>query len=298
MVGTSFLKYFRENGYSNILIRDRKELDLRNSVSVSNFFEKEKPDIVFIIAATVGGIKANMERPADFIYDNLMIQNNLIHNAALHKCKKVIFFGSSCIYPRECPQPMKEEYLLNGPLEPTNEGYALAKISGLKMMDYYRKQYGLNGLSVMPSNLYGPGDSFHPEHSHVLSALVKKFEDARLANLPEVMNWGTGSARREFFHVTDLVRSVFFLLEHWKEDSFINVGSGEDVSIRELAEKIAKMVGYVGKISWDPSKPDGMPKKCMDVSKLTRLGFHSNVSLDEGIQNVIVDYRATLVKSI
>ncbi|BDA79181.1 GDP-L-fucose synthase [Leptospira kobayashii] len=294
MVGSAFLDHFKKEGYSEIIIKDRNELDLRNSVAVGEFFEKERPDVVFIIAARVGGIKANMEKPADFIYDNLMIESNLIHNSHLFDAKKVIFFGSSCIYPRECPQPMKEEYLLTGPLEPTNEGYALAKISGLKMMEYYKKQYNLNGLSIMPSNLYGPGDSFHPEHSHVLSALVKKFTDATRDNLSEVVIWGTGSAKREFFHVSDLVRSVLFLLEHWKEDGFINVGAGEDISIKGLAELIANMTGYQGKIVWDHSKPDGMPRKCMDVGKLTKLGFKQSVTLEDGIRDVIRDYKTKM----
>lgn len=297
MVGSAFLKHLQENGFKNLLVRSRAELDLRNSESVKNFFKLEKPDVVFLIAAKVGGIQANIKFPADFLYDNLMIQNNLIQCSHESKLKKLIFFGSSCIYPRECKQPMKEEYLLTGPLEPTNEGYALAKISGIRLVQSYAKQYGLDGLCIMPSNLYGQNDSFDPEHSHVMSALVKKFVDAKIAEQNRVTVWGTGSARREFFHVKDLIASVFFLLEHWTTTEIINVGAGVDISIKELAELIAKKTGFKGEIDWDTSRPDGMPRKCMDVSKLENLGFRSSIPLEKGIEEVIEDYKNYLANN-
>lgn len=291
MVGSAFLRYFRENNYSNIILRNSKELDLRNSESVRVFFETERPEIVFLIAARVGGIAANMAAPADFLYDNLMIEANVIRNAAEFKAKKLIFFGSSCIYPRESSQPMKEEYLMTGPLEPTNEGYAIAKIAGLKLAQYSTKQYGLPTLSVMPSNLYGPNDSFDPLHSHVLSALVKKFCDAVKASSDSVTLWGTGAAMREFLHVHDLIDAVLFLDQVWQSDEIINVGPGEDISIHDLARTIAELTEYHGRINWDESKPDGMPRKCMDVSKLRNLGFQTKISLIAGIRQMIKEYR-------
>jgi GDP-L-fucose synthase len=291
MVGSALLRKLKSLGYQNIITRNKSELDLRNQGEVKNFFEQEKPDIIFIIAARVGGIVANMTYPADFLYENLMIESNLIHYSHIHKAKKVIFLGSSCIYPRDSPQPMKEEYLLTGPLEPTNEAYAIAKIAGLKMIEYYKKQYNLNGLSLMPSNLYGPNDSFHPEHSHVFSASIKKVIDAIDSNSDSITVWGTGSAKREFLHIHDLIDAILFIEENFNSSEIINVGCGYDISIKELIERIISISGFKGKIVWDQTKPDGMPRKCMDVTKLFSLGFKPKVSIDEGIQQMINEYR-------
>ena len=292
MVGSALLNKLISIGYNNIILKSKSELDLRNQSEVDSFFKIEKPEYVFLIAAKVGGIGANMKYPAEFLYDNLMIQSNIIHCSYKYTVKKILFLGSSCIYPKDSPQPMKEEYLLTGPLEPTNEGYAIAKISGLKLLDYYNKQYGLSYLSLMPSNLYGPGDSFDPNHSHVLSATVKKFVDAVLDKKEEVTMWGTGTARREFLHVEDLSEIIIYLLEKDIHiDNFINVGPGVDISIKELAELIAKMTGYIGTINWDTSKPNGMLKKCMEVSKMKSLGIEPKISLEIGIPKMIEDYK-------
>lgn len=298
MVGSALLQKLKILGYSNILIKSKSELDLRDQSLVKTFFELEKPEYVFIIAAKVGGISANMKYPADFMYDNLMIQNNLIHYSHIFDVKKIIFLGSSCIYPKDSPQPMKEEYLLTGPLEPTNEGYAIAKISGLKLLEFYHKQYGTSYLSLMPSNLYGPGDSFDPSHSHVLSATVKKFVDAIMENKEEVLMWGSGIARREFLNVNDLVDIMFNLLDkNITIENFINVGPGEDISIKELAELVASLTGYKGKILWDTTKPNGMLKKCMEVSKMKTLGLIPKISLEDGIKQMIVDYKNIVLKN-
>ncbi len=246
----------------------------------------------FLAAAKVGGIQANRQFPADFIYDNLMIQTNVIHQAHLSGVEKLLFLGSSCVYPRDCPQPMKEEYLLTGPLEPTNEAYALAKVAGLRMAQYYHEQHGMNCICPMPCNLYGPNDSFDPLHSHVLGALVRKFVDATDDGGGEVSLWGTGSARREFLHVDDLARAVLFLMEVWDSPEILNVGAGKDISIKELAALIAHKVGHSGNITWDSSKPDGMPRKCLDVSRIEALGFEPMIPLETGIENMIADYRA------
>lgn len=294
MVGSAFERRLRALQYSNIITRTRNELDLRNSEAVANFFQTEKPEVVLLIAARVGGIAANMAAPADFLYDNLMIQANIIHNCVTSGVSKLIFFGSSCIYPRECPQPMKEEYLLGGPLEPTNEGYAVAKIAGIKLAQYSNSQHGLRVLCVMPSNLYGPNDSFDPKNSHVLSALVKKFCDAVHNEDRNVTVWGSGAAKREFLHVEDLVDAVFYLDQKWDTSAIINVGPGTDISIRDLVTKIASLVGYSGEICWDKSKPDGMPRKCMDVSKLNAVGYETRVSLEQGLQEMIANYRQIL----
>lgn len=291
MVGTAFLKYFKQHDYQNIITRSREELDLRDSSAVKSFFEKERPDIVLLIAAKVGGIAANMHYPYDFLHDNLQIEANLIQFSRLCAVKKLFFFGSSCIYPKDCPQPMKEEYLLTGPLEPTNEGYAIAKIAGLRMAQYAHKQYGLQILSVMPSNLYGPNDSFDPEHSHVLSALVRKFCDAVKKDDKTVVLWGSGIARREFLHVDDLIAAVLFLDKTWESSDMINVGPGVDISIRDLALRIAEIVNFHGKIEWDTTKPDGMLRKCMDVTRLNNLGFKTDISLDSGLKETIAEYR-------
>lgn len=290
MVGSAIWRELSVQGYSNLIGKTHKELDLLDQVAVEQFFAKEKPDVVILAAARVGGIQANIDKPAEFLHENLVIQNNVIHQSYLHKVDKFVFLGSSCIYPRECPQPMKEGYLLTGKLEPTNEGYALAKIAGLKMVEYYATQYGFNGISLMPCNLYGTNDSFDPKHSHVISALVKKFVDAKVNN-SEVVMWGTGVARREFMHVDDVARATVFLMEHYNEPTHINVGTGKDISIRELGELISNLVNYKGNISWDTSKPDGMPQKLLDVSKLDRLGFKSNVTLEQGISQMIEEYR-------
>ncbi|MCK5218942.1 GDP-L-fucose synthase, partial [bacterium] len=242
-------------------------------------------------AARVGGIQANIDHPAEFLYENLAIQNNVIHQSYLSGVKKICFLGSSCIYPKECPQPMKEEYLLTGPLETTNEGYALAKIAGVKMIEFYRKQYGFCGISVMPCNLYGTNDSFDPLHSHVLSALVKKFVDAVDNKAQSVTMWGTGTARREFMHVDDAAEAILFLMEYYDSPQLINIGWGEDISIKELALLIAQKVGFEGELIWDTTKPDGMLRKCMDVSRIKTLGYAPKITLEKGIQKTIEEYR-------
>jgi GDP-L-fucose synthase len=294
MVGSAIHREFQAKGYVNILTRTFDELDLRDQRAVQSFFDTEKPEYVILAAARVGGINANMKHPAEFLYDNLQIQNNIIHQAYVSGVKKLVFLGSSCIYPKECPQPMKEEYLLDGKLEPTNEGYAIAKIAGLKMCEYYNRQYGFNSISLMPCNLYGPNDSFDLQHSHVLSALVKRFTDSVNQKQSEITLWGTGIARREFMHVDDVARAVFFMFENYHSVDFINIGWGEDVSIRELAELIAGKTGFRGKINWDHTKPDGMLKKCLDVSRMRALDFHPRITLEQGIDQMIDIYRKTL----
>jgi GDP-L-fucose synthase len=291
LVGSALLRTLQNQGFNNLLTASKQELDLRDAQAVKHFFGVERPDYIILAAAKVGGIQANRQYPADFIYDNLMIESNIIHHAAQSGVKKIAVLGSSCIYPRECPQPMKEEYLLTGPLEPTNEAYAIAKIAGLRMAQYYNQQYGLCAINPMPCNLYGPNDSFDPQHSHVLSALVKKFTDAVDEGKPEVVLWGTGAALREFLHVKDLADALLFLMDKWDSPEVINIGTGTDISIKALAEMIAAKVHYTGAITWDTTMPDGMPRKCLDVSKLSALGFHPTISLDEGIDGVIEEYR-------
>lgn len=291
MVGSALVRLLEKRGFNNLIKFSSKELDLRDFIAVKNFFDSERPDVVILAAARVGGIQANINHPAEFLYDNLAIQNNVIHQSHLHGVRKFCFLGSSCIYPRECPQPMKEEYLLTGPLEPTNEGYALAKIAGLKMVEYYRKQYGFRGISVMPSNLYGTNDSFDPLHSHVLSALVRKFVDAVDRGLDSVTIWGTGIARRELMHVDDAAEAILFLLDTYDSSQFINIGLGEDVTIRELVEMVSKSAGFAGEINWDDSKPDGMLRKCLDISRLKALGYTPRISLRDGIQRTITEYK-------
>lgn len=291
MVGSAIVRLLQKKGYDNLITRNSKDLDLRDSHQVGEFFKLEKPEFVFLAAAKVGGIQANINEPASFLYDNLMIHANAIHQSYLHNVKKILVLGTSCIYPKDCEQPMKEEYLLSGKLEPTNEGYALAKIAALKQAEYYKKQYGLRAISVMPPNLYGPNDSFDLSKSHVLSALVRRFVDAVDDNNNEVTVWGSGSARREFMYVDDLAESVLFLMKNYEETEFINVGWGTDISIKELAEKIANQTGYQGKITWDTSKPDGMLRKCMDVSKSNSLGYQPKISLDKGIEYMIGYYK-------
>jgi GDP-L-fucose synthase len=292
MVGNATLKHCKEEGYHNIVTRTSKELDLKSDTAVAEFFDSEKPEVVILAAAKVGGIQANINNPAVFLFDNLKIQSNVIHSAYMSGVKKLVFLGSSCIYPKNCEQPMKEDYMLTGKLEPTNEGYAIAKIAGIKLLEGYKRQYGFNSISLMPCNLYGPNDSFDPVNAHVLSALVKKFVDAVRYNKTEVTLWGTGIARREFMHVDDCARSVLFFLNHQKEVDFINVGPGTDISIKELAKLIAGYTGFTGEIRWDDSKPDGMLRKCMDVTRMQQLGFEPAISLENGVQQMITIYKS------
>lgn len=292
MVGSATLRQLRQQGFTNLIVATSKELNLTNQLAVDHFFEKEKPEVVLLCAAKVGGIQANIDNPATFLIDNLQMQNNVIAASLKNGVEKFVFLGSSCIYPKECPQPMKEEYLLTGKLEPTNEGYAIAKIAGIKLLEGMKKQYGFNSISLMPCNLYGPNDSFDLKHSHVLSALVKRFVDAAAANDPTITLWGTGIARREFMHVDDMARSILFMLENYDDPQFINVGTGVDISIKELAEMIASLTGYSGQILWDNTKPDGMLKKCMDVSRMENLGFKPEISLRAGTEQMIAIYQA------
>lgn len=291
LVGSAIVRHLQAAGYGNLVLKTHAELDLISQEAVREFFEAEKPEYVFLAAAKVGGIRANMESPAQFLYDNIVIQTNIIHQAYLSGVKKILILGSSCIYPRECPQPMKEEYLLDGKLEPTNEGYALSKIVALKMGEFYKRQYGFNAISVMPCNLYGQNDSFDPLHSHVLSATVKKFVDAIDEGRDSVVMWGTGNARREFLNVDDMAAACLFMMEHYEGETFINIGCGEDYSIRELAETVARLTGFDGRIEWDTTKPDGMMKKCMDVTRMKEMGFEPRISLEEGIKHVIEEYK-------
>ncbi len=291
MLGSGLFRYLRKNDYSNLLTADRKSLDLRNQNDVDHYFQINKPNYVFLAAAKVGGIQANINSPAEFLYDNLAIQNNLIHFSYKHGVSKLIFYGSSCIYPKECPQPMKEEYILDGKLEPTNEGYAIAKLAGYKLGEFYNRQYGLECLNLMPCNLYGTNDHYDPINSHVLTALTKKFVDAVDEGKKEVILWGSGIAKREFMHVDDLVEATFFLMDKWKTSEIINVGVGIDITVKDLAELIALKVGYGGNIGWDTSKPDGMLKKCLDISKLNNLGYKHKISFESGVERTIIEYR-------
>lgn len=291
MVGSAIVRALNREGFSNLVCATHNEIDLLNFNAVENFFIQEKPNFVFLAAAKVGGIKANIEYPVEFLYENLTIQNNVISCCHKYNVKKIIFFGSSCIYPEKSPQPIKEEYLLKGPLEKTNEGYALAKIAGIRLTQYYHREYGLSCLCIMPCNLYGSNDNFDPNQSHVLSALVKKFIDAIDEKHNNVTLWGSGKAKREFMHVDDLANAVLFLIKHWEKPDIINVGSGTDISVKELAHLIAKKTGYMGSITWDTSMPDGMIQKCLDISKLKSLGYNSKISLDDGIEHVIYEYK-------
>ena len=286
MVGSAILRALQAQGFSNFLLRTSAELDLRNQQAVADFFATEKPDYVFLAAAKVGGIVANNTFRADFIYENLMIQNNVIHQAYVNKVKKLMFLGSSCIYPKLAPQPLKEEYLLTGLLEPTNEPYAIAKIAGIKMCDGYRDQYGCNFISVMPTNLYGPNDNYDLNNSHVLPAMLRKFMMAKRNGDVSVTIWGTGSPKREFLHANDLAEACLFLMENYNDSGLVNIGIGDDISILDLALLVKKTVGFEGEILTDPSKPDGTPRKLMDVSKLNGLGWKAKITLEEGIQRV------------
>jgi GDP-L-fucose synthase len=291
MVGSATLRLLQQQGFTNLLTAESKELDLVNQLAVERFFEKEKPGIVILCAAKVGGIQANIDNPATFLLDNLQIQNNVMAASLKNGVNKFVFLGSSCIYPKECPQPMKEEYLLTGKLEPTNEGYAIAKIAGIKLLEGLKKQYEFNSISLMPCNLYGPNDSFDLNHSHVLSALVKRFVDAKTENISAITLWGTGVARREFMHVDDMARAILFVLENHDDYQFINIGTGLDISIKELAEMIAGLAGFPGEILWDNSKPNGMLKKCMDVSRMKALGFKPEITLQTGVEQMIDIYK-------
>ena len=286
MVGSGLERKLRKEGYNNIVTRTSSVLDLRNQQAVNDFFEKEKPEYVILAAAKVGGIHANNTYRAEFIYDNLMIEANIIHAAYLNKVTKLLFLGSSCIYPKMAPQPLREEYLLSGYLEPTNQPYAIAKIAGIEMCDSYRAQYGCNFISAMPTNLYGTNDNYDLEKSHVLPALLRKFITAKKNNEPQVLIWGTGNPRREFLHVNDLADACLFLMNNYDENGLINIGVGEDISILELAQMIKKITGYNGKIVTDPSKPDGTPRKLMNVSKLDYLGWKANIGLEEGVNKL------------
>ncbi len=290
MVGSAILRRLQKEGYENFVLKSSKELDLRLQRDVEIFFKEEKPEYVFLAAAKVGGILANDTYRAEFLYDNLMIQNNVIHQSYAHGVKKLLFLGSSCIYPKHAPQPLKEEYLLTGELEPTNEPYAIAKIAGIKMCDAYRDQYGCNFISAMPTNLYGPNDNYDLKTSHVLPALIRKFHEAKVENKPFVEVWGTGSPRREFLHVDDLADACLFLMENYNEPGFVNVGTGVDVTIKELAEMIREIVGYEGEIRWDTSKPDGTPRKLMDVSRLALMGWNFQTDLERGIFHELKGY--------
>ncbi|TAD82420.1 MAG: GDP-L-fucose synthase [Bacteroidetes bacterium] len=286
MVGSAIYRLLVKQGFTQLITRNSTQLDLRNQLQVAAFFADEKPDYVFMAAAKVGGILANNTYRGEFLYDNLMMQNNVIHQSHLHGVKKLLFLGSSCIYPKLAPQPLKEEYLLTGPLEETNEPYAIAKIAGIKLCDAYRQQYGCNFISAMPTNLYGPNDNYELNNSHVLPALIRKFYEAKVNNAGEVVIWGTGTPRREFLHVDDLAAACMFLMETYNEAGQINVGVGTDVTILQLAEMVKKAVGYEGSITHDFTKPDGTPRKLMDVSKLTSLGWSAAIGLEEGIDSV------------
>jgi GDP-L-fucose synthase len=294
MVGSAICKKLEARGFKNMILRTSAELDLRDQNSVHRFFEKEQPDYVFLAAAKVGGIYANNTFRADFLYDNLLIESNVIHAAWHSGVKKLMFLGSSCIYPKMAPQPLKEEYLLTGLLEPTNEPYAIAKIAGIKLCDAFRAQYGCHYISVMPTNLYGPNDHYDPNNSHVLPALIRKIHEAKINNESFVTIWGTGEPKREFLHVDDVADACLFLMKHYDEPGPVNIGMGTDLSIMELAELIAKIVGYSGAIRKDPSKPDGTPRKLMDVSKLAAMGWKARIPLEEGIRGVYEEYRLTV----
>lgn len=291
MVGSAILRKLQAEGFDHFALRRSRELDLRSQAETDEFFRREKPDYVFLAAAKVGGILANNTYRAEFLYDNLMIETNVIHAAWRHGVQKLLFLGSSCIYPKLAPQPLREDYLLTGLLEPTNEPYAIAKIAGIKLCDAYRSQYGCNFISAMPTNLYGPNDNYHPENSHVLPALIRKFHEAKRDGQPFVTLWGTGSPRREFLHVDDLADACYFLMQHHDEPGFVNVGVGEDLPILELARIVQRTIGYTGEIRHDLSKPDGTPRKLMDVEKMTSLGWKARIGLEEGIAAVYREFQ-------
>jgi len=290
MVGSAIKRKLIKEGFTNIITKTSSELDLRNQQDVNDFFEEEKPGYVFLAAAKVGGIMANNTYKAEFLYDNLMIETNIIQAAYKNNVEKLLFLGSSCIYPKLAPQPLQEESLLSGLLEPTNEAYAIAKIAGIKLCEYYREQYGCNYISAMPTNLYGPNDNYDLQNSHVLPALIRKFHEAKISSASFVTLWGSGSPKREFLHVDDLANACFHLMQNYNEKQFLNIGTGEDLTIRELAELIKNVVGYTGDIIWDSTKPDGTPRKLMDVSKAHSLGWVHEISLEEGIKKTYADF--------
>jgi GDP-L-fucose synthase len=291
MVGSAITRKLQKEGFKNLVVRTSAELDLKNQAAVQAFFEKERPDYVFLAAAKVGGILANNVYRGEFLYDNLMIQSNTIDAAYRNGVKKLMFLGSSCIYPKLAPQPLKEEYLLTGLLEETNEPYAIAKIAGIKLCDAYRSQYGANFISVMPTNLYGPNDNYDLNSSHVLPALIRKFHEAKKNNVPSVVMWGTGKPRREFLHADDLADACYYLMQNYNEPGLVNVGVGEDLEIGELARLISRIVGYEGKIEHDLTKPDGTPRKLMDVSKLHSFGWKAKIGLEEGLRTVYEQFK-------
>lgn len=290
MVGSAITRKLEKEGFKNFITRTSETLDLRDQQQVAVFFEKEKPDYVFLAAAKVGGIIANNTYRAEFLHDNLQIQNNIIHNSYLNGVKKLLFLGSSCIYPKMAPQPLKEEYLLTGLLEPTNEPYAIAKIAGIKLCDAYRAQYGCNYISVMPTNLYGYNDNYHPENSHVLPALIRRFHEAKERGIAAVTIWGTGSPKREFLFADDLAEACYYLMENYNEEGLVNIGTGEDISIKDLAALVKKIIGYNGEITYDTTKPDGTPRKLMDVSKIHSKGWKHKIELEDGIKLAYNDF--------
>jgi len=290
MVGSAIKRKLEKEGFTNIVTRTSADLDLRNQQAVADFFAAEKPDYVFLAAAKVGGIVANNTYRAEFLYDNLQIQNNIINAAHQNDVKKLMFLGSSCIYPKMAPQPLKEDYLLTGPLEPTNEPYAIAKIAGIKMCDAYRDQYGCNYISVMPTNLYGYNDNYHPQNSHVLPALIRRFHESKENNAPTVTIWGTGSPRREFLFADDLADACYYLMQNYNEPGLVNIGTGEDITIADLARLVGKIVGYEGTIDFDTTKPDGTPRKLMDVNKLNNMGWKYTTALEDGIRLAYEDF--------
>ena len=294
MVGSAILRELERQGYTNIITRTHSELDLTRQADVEAFFEREKPEYVFVASAKVGGIAANSQAPADFMYVNMMIEMNVIHSAFMNNCKKLEFLGSSCIYPRECPQPIKEEYLLSGYLEKTNEGYALAKISGLKYCEYLNTQYGTDYISVMPCNLYGPNDNYHPENSHVMPALIRRFHEAKIYGKKSVTCWGDGSPLREFLYVDDLAELCVFLMNNYSGNETVNAGTGREITIKGLTELVAEVVGYDGEILWDTSKPNGTPRKVLDVSKAEALEWKYKTSLRDGIRLAYEDMKSHL----
>ena len=305
LVGSALVRRLESSGYQNLVLRSRQELDLLDAANVRAFFVQERPDYVFLAAARVGGIAANVASPVEFLRDNLTIQNNVLSSAHDAGVTKLMFLGSSCIYPRECAQPMREDYLMTGPVEPTNEGYALAKIAGLKLAAAYRSQYGDDFVSVMPSNLYGPGDNFDPEKSHVVPGMIRRLHEAKLSGADHVELWGTGTPRRELLYVDDLADACVYLMNEWSSDEFVNIGTGEDVTIAELARSVADVVGYQGELRFDPSRPDGMPRKVVDIERLEKTGWSASTPLSSGLattyrwflENVVADEVAPDLKA-
>jgi len=296
MVGSALVRALAKRGHTKLITRSKSELDLTNTQEVASFFEAEKPEYVFLAAAKVGGILANNTYRGQFLYENLMIQNNVIHQAYVHGAKKLLFLGSSCIYPKLAPQPLREEYLLTGLLEPTNEPYAIAKITGIKLCDAYRAQYGCNFTSIMPTNLYGPNDNYNPQNSHVLPALIRKFHEAKALGHPSVSIWGSGNPLREFMHVDDMAQACLTVMEYFDEEGFVNAGTGQELSIKELALLVAKVVGFEGELAFDATKPDGTPRKLLDVTTLHSLGFRHQIGLEEGIGMAYEDFKLIAAK--